>query len=103
MQQALMAVKKEWIWSNVKETKYLRHKRTKNIHLGVATRSSTGGKPTPCSKPQMAVKKRTDMEQCQGDNILSLKGTKNIHLGIATRSSAGGKPAQCSKTTPNHQ
>jgi hypothetical protein len=37
-------MKKERIWSNVKETtSHLQNKLTKNIHLGVATRSSTWG------------------------------------------------------------
>ena len=37
-----LPMKKEWIWSNVEETtSHLQNKLTKNIHLGVATRSST--------------------------------------------------------------
>ena len=42
-------MKKELIWSNVKETtSHLQNKLTKNIHLGVATRSST---KWDCLKP----------------------------------------------------
>ena len=42
-------MKKERIWSNVKETSsHLQNKLTKNIHLGVATRSST---KWDCLKP----------------------------------------------------
>jgi hypothetical protein len=37
-----LPMKKEQIWSYVKETTtHLQNKLTKNIHLGVATRSST--------------------------------------------------------------
>jgi hypothetical protein len=44
-----LSLKKEWIWSNVKETtSHLQNKLTKNIHLGVATRSST---KWDCLKP----------------------------------------------------
>jgi hypothetical protein len=44
-----LPMKKERIWSNVKETtSHLQNKLTKNIHLGVATRSST---KWDCLKP----------------------------------------------------
>ena len=44
-----LPMKKERIWSNVKETtSHLQNKLTKNIHLGVATRSSTNW---DCLKP----------------------------------------------------
>ena len=44
-----LLMKKERIWSNVKETtSHLQNKLTKNIHLGVATRSST---KWDCLKP----------------------------------------------------
>ena len=44
-----LSMKKERIWSNVKDTtSHLQNKLTKNIHLGVATRSST---KWDCLKP----------------------------------------------------
>jgi hypothetical protein len=44
-----LPMKNEWIWSYVKETtSHLQNKQTKNIHLGVATRSST---KWDCLKP----------------------------------------------------
>ena len=42
IRRSLTNMKKERIWSYIKETTpHLRNKPTKNIHLGVATRSST--------------------------------------------------------------
>ena len=64
------------MWSNVKEpTIYVRNKPTKIIHLGVATRSSTGGNPHHAASPIMVPKKRTRY----GHNIPSMKETNQEH------------------------